>query len=261
VTILVRGPLGRKPLAVPVVLEADDLPAERIPMSAFAVVELFTSEGCSSCPPADDVLRELATRDEHIIALGFHVDYWDHLGWAEPYGSPQWTQRQTDYAHALGLRGLYTPQVVVNGTAECVGSRGRDVRKAVDAALRRPGVEVRASVARVPGGVIITGTADADHLNLVAVLVQGHGRSRVLRGENAGRTLEHVDIVRELRVGRSGTPISLLAEGNDLSVVVLAQNPVTKAILGATRLALGSSGVASGVDGDSADDGGCHRAG
>jgi hypothetical protein len=108
-------------------------------VSAIAVIELFTSEGCSSCPPADDVLAELAARRERgdaVVTLGFHVDYWDHLGWAEPFGSPAWTQRQTDYARALGLRGLYTPQAVINGTVERIGSRGREVRRAVDTALR-----------------------------------------------------------------------------------------------------------------------------
>jgi hypothetical protein len=210
-------------------------------VSAIAVIELFTSEGCSSCPPADDVLAELAARRERgdaVVTLGFHVDYWDHLGWAEPFGSPAWTQRQTDYARALGLRGLYTPQAVINGTVERIGSRGREVRRAVDTALRAPALAVRATAKPVPGGVVVTATADAEGPQIVALLVQPHGTSRVLRGENTGRTLHHVDIVRSLRSGPPGTPISLAAQGDGLVVVVLAQDPVTRAVLGATQVTL-----------------------
>ena len=91
-----------------------------------AVVELFTSEGCSSCPPADDVLNALAadarTRHTRVFALAMHVDYWDSLGWPDPFASPAMTSRQQDYARSFGVRGLYTPQMVVGGAEEFTGS-------------------------------------------------------------------------------------------------------------------------------------------
>src|SRR6059036_991639 len=90
------------------------------------VVELFTSEGCSSCPPADAFLGELAQRPD-IVALAFHVDYWDYIGWKDPYASPLTTQRQHDYAAALHLHMVYTPQMVVDGRADVVGSERSDV--------------------------------------------------------------------------------------------------------------------------------------
>src|SRR5688572_26576905 len=94
-------------------------------MSSNAVlVELVTSEGCSSCPPADELLNELSARDD-VIPLAFHVDYWDHLGWPDPFASRRWTERQQAYAKAFRSRSLYTPQAVIAGRAECVGSDRR----------------------------------------------------------------------------------------------------------------------------------------
>ena len=97
------------------------------------VVELFTSEGCSSCPPADALLAELATRPE-VLALSFHVDYWDRLGWKDPFSSAAATARQRHYAEILGLGNVYTPQIVVDGRWQAVGSDRGEVEHALDAA-------------------------------------------------------------------------------------------------------------------------------
>src|SRR5437764_7545823 len=105
------------------------------------VIELFTSQGCSSCPPADRLLGELAQRPD-VIALGFHIDYWDHLGWKDPLSSPAATRRQRDYALQFGRMQIYTPQLVVDGTGEAVGSD----RAAVLAALRQAKPEAAAPV-------------------------------------------------------------------------------------------------------------------
>lgn len=213
-------------------------------MTGTAVVELFTSEGCSSCPPADEVLAGLARRragGDAVLTLGFHVDYWDHLGWPDPAGSAAWTRRQTAYARALGSRGLYTPQAVVGGRRELVGSDARRLRRAVDEALRAPGLPVRAA-ARLDGGAVHVApevlVEPPPGCVVVAALVQPRLRSVVTRGENAGRTLDHVDVVRGLGTGRPGDALLLAvpaaADPDGWSVTVLLQDPVTHAVHGAT---------------------------
>ncbi len=167
------------------------------------VVELFTSEGCSSCPPADALLAELANRP-NVLALSFHVDYWDRLGWKDPSSSPEATARQERYARLLGIDAVYTPQIVVDGRREAVGSDRAAVERALDAASREPSAvpvtlsfnngQARITLGR--GGV----TASA------SVVLIGFDRRRVdtvERGENSGRTLTHVDVVRGIEeVGR-----------------------------------------------------------
>jgi hypothetical protein len=162
------------------------------------VVELFTSEGCSSCPPADALLAGLASRPE-VLALSFHVDYWDQLGWKDPFSSPEATQRQHRYAELLGLATVYTPQIIVDGKWQAVGSDRGEVERALDAA-RRDGSEVpvaltvdhgRAQIKLGSGGEGVSG----------AVLLIGFDRrhvTAVARGENGGRTLAHVDVVRSV---------------------------------------------------------------
>lgn len=158
------------------------------------LVELFTSQSCSSCPPADALLGELARRPD-VIALSFHVDYWDRLGWKDPFSSPAWTRRQRDYGQQFNLRAIYTPQIVVDGALEMVGSD----RRAVDRAL----------AAARPAGVAVTVTRDAEGLLLRVGAGEGAARvllaayipgatTRVLGGENSGRTLTDTNIVRRL---------------------------------------------------------------
>jgi len=168
------------------------------------VVELFTSEGCSSCPPADALLAELASRPD-MLALSFHFDYWDRLGWKDPYSSREATARQHHYATLLDLATVYTPQIVVDGKWQAVGSDRADVEHALDHA-RRNLEEIPVALAldhgqaqiRVgPGGAGVT----------ASVLLIGFDRrhvSAVKRGENSGRTLAHVDVVRGIeKVARS----------------------------------------------------------
>jgi hypothetical protein len=167
------------------------------------VVELFTSEGCSSCPPADALLVELANRPD-LLALSLHVDYWDRLGWKDPSSSPEATARQERYAQLLGIDGVYTPQIVVDGRREVVGSDRAAVERALEAASRESSAvpvmlsfnngQARITLGR--GGV----TASA------SVVLIGFDRRHVdtvERGENSGRTLMHVDVVRGIKeVGR-----------------------------------------------------------
>ena len=166
-----------------------------------AVIELFTSEGCNSCPPAEAYVGELAGRSD-VLALAFHVDYWDDLGWRDRYGLSQSVERQRTYARSLRLSGVYTPQVVIDGRVDYVGSN----RTAIDRALKanRDGVPVSLSVidgeARVrldPPGGSQPGKGQPADVVLIAYLRKAV--SPIGRGENAGRTLEEFNIVRAVQ--------------------------------------------------------------
>jgi len=153
------------------------------------VVELFTSEGCSSCPPADALLAELASRPD-VLALSFHVDYWDRLGWKDPYSSREATARQHHYATLLDLATVYTPQIVVDGKWQAVGSDRADVEHALDHA-RRDRQEVLVTLALDHGQAQITVGPSGDKVS-ASVLLIGFDRRHVTavqRGENGGRTL------------------------------------------------------------------------
>jgi hypothetical protein len=161
------------------------------------VVELFTSEGCSSCPPADALLAELASRPD-VLALSFHVDYWDRLGWKDPFSSHEATERQNRYATLLDLATVYTPQIVVDGKWQAVGSDRADVEQALDRA-RRDRREVPVTLALDHGQAQVKLSAGSN--GAAAILLIGFDRRHVTavkRGENSGRTLAHVDVVRGL---------------------------------------------------------------
>jgi hypothetical protein len=175
------------------------------------LLELFTSEGCSSCPPADALLGELngTIRSGHlIVALSEHVTYWNRLGWQDPFSSEVYTNRQNGYAERFHLDGGYTPQLVINGAAEVVGSDRQKVMKAIESQPWEASVEVHVvSSRRVANGLAvvysISGRATGGDAELFAAVADDVGRSKVLRGENGGRTLSHVAVVRSLvRVGR-----------------------------------------------------------
>jgi hypothetical protein len=168
------------------------------------VIELFTSQGCSSCPPADRLLDKLA-RDgtvRPLAPLAFHVDYWDDLGWPDPFASPAWSERQLEYAHALGDDRVYTPQLVVGGKVGFVGSNTTRALTAIAKAPRQQKVAATATWAAT--SVTIEATAPADADVLVAIWQDGT-RTQVPRGENAGHTLSADRVVRKLvRVAAAG---------------------------------------------------------
>ena len=219
----------------------------------FAVVELFTSEGCSSCPPADTVLRGLnasARADgRRVYVLSFHVDYWNRLGWRDPFSDAAYSQRQQRYAQAWASNRIYTPQMVVNGARELVGSRQRTARDVVSAALSAP--------ARVAAGVQASFNAKAQTVDvrwalssapqkakvIVAVTEDGLTR-RVTRGENRGRTLRHDGVVRGFAVaaassaGRSTLEVPDGFVKDRSAVVLFVQDPTTMQILGAAQTRL-----------------------
>ncbi len=169
------------------------------------VIELFTSQGCSSCPPADRLLNKIAresTGARPIAALSFHVDYWDDLGWPDPFAKPAYTERQRVYARALGDRSVYTPELVVGGTKGMVGSNAVGISSAIAAAPQPSLLPVTSTWSAATLDVTVTAPADAD----VWVAIWDDGtRTEVPRGENAGETLVHDRVVRHLeRVASAG---------------------------------------------------------
>jgi hypothetical protein len=165
-------------------------------MHAAVVVELFTSQGCSSCPPADALLHELES-DPEVIAIAYHVDYWDAQGWRDPFSSPTWTQRQMAYVHAMQLPSAYTPQIVVGGTQQMVGSSGPVVRTAIGR-IAREQATATLDLSRASGVAVVQTSVVAEGLELIVVALQDRSVTRVERGENAGRTLTSDCIARKL---------------------------------------------------------------
>jgi hypothetical protein len=167
-----------------------------------AVVELFTSQGCSSCPPADALLADLAKRPG-VLALSEHVDYWDYLGWKDPFASRVTTDRQRAYAREFALKYVYTPQLVINGKAEMPGA-DRDAILADVARLDRP-LPVSVAIGSAADGslIAIIGAGVAPPQGATAVIwlfvIEPRARTAVTRGENRGRTLDNVNVVREIR--------------------------------------------------------------
>lgn len=175
------------------------------------VIELFTSQGCSSCPPADQVLSRLAAAgtlgDRALAPLSFHVDYWNELGWPDPYSLPAWTERQRQYARSIGDDRVYTPELVVGGAAGVIGSNLSAVTQAVQRAAH-PAV-LAATAAWDKDMVTLTATAPGDADVWVAVWEDGTS-TRVIRGENAGETLGSDRVVRRLeRVAMAGQKASV----------------------------------------------------
>ena len=170
---------------------------------ALTVVELFTSQGCSSCPPADTYLGELAQRAD-VIALSFHVNYWDYIGWKDPYASQQSTDRQKAYARQMSLRYVYTPQMVVDGKLHASGNRQQQVETNIERARDLAQGRVEVNVTRISEGQVriqIPGSyalyrGEAD---IMLVRFDEKHVTDVTRGENKGKTLANHNVVRLLR--------------------------------------------------------------
>lgn len=217
----------------------------------FAVVELFTSEGCSSCPPADKALAKIAREyPDNVYVLGFHVDYWDRLGWKDAYSSEDYTHRQQEYAQQFRLNSIYTPQAVVNGKKEFVGSDESRLRSAVEAALAvAPTGKISLSAQCDDGRhVKVSYTLDdPGKATLQVALVQSQAISQVLRGENQGRKLQHVNVVRafqsaSLKSSGNGGVVDLkLPDGlqvKDCKIIAFLQNKEDGRIIKAGQSAI-----------------------
>lgn len=228
---------------------------------APVIVELFTSEGCSSCPPADKVLAELERLQPiagaEIIALSQHVDYWNYIGWSDPFSSELFSARQQAYAPVFRNDSAYTPQMIVDGQAEFVGSNLAKAQTAIARAAKLPKAEVKIEFAREAQTIKLKtsveklpAVSEKDVAEVLLAITESNLTSQVVRGENAGRKLPHTAVVRELRslgsVSNSGktfqteTTISLGKDwkpGN-LRTVVFVQERRHKRILGAAAATL-----------------------
>lgn len=211
-------------LAVALVFGAGAAAADRL-----VVVELFTSQGCSSCPPADALLTELTARDD-VLPLALHVDYWDYIGWPDSFASPAFTARQKAYAHAAGNRTIYTPQMIVDGRDHLVGTQAMQL----GALIENRGAQaqtVALDVVRAGGRVEIRAVAEQPLARPVVVQLVRYLPERhveIERGENAGKTLTYSNIVTDWRViGRwaGDAPLSLSADatGEGETAVILQE--------------------------------------
>ncbi|HJQ30970.1 MAG TPA: DUF1223 domain-containing protein [Pyrinomonadaceae bacterium] len=240
------------------------------------VVELFTSEGCSSCPPADALLARLDETQPvggaEVIPLAMHVDYWNDLGWADPFSSAQFSERQGEYAAAFGHDGVYTPQMIVDGVKEFAGGNERAALEALNNAAREPKPEVKlAREATRPGDVSQPGDAarsvesarinveidklpkrtEGDAVYVLLALTESGLSSDVARGENSGRRLTHVGVVRVLKTlggltdagggafrTEAVVPLEKSWRRENLRAVVFAQERGTRRVLAAASLKL-----------------------
>src|SRR5688500_16364411 len=163
-----------------------------------AVVELFTSQGCSSCVPADAYFEELVERED-VLALSFHVDYWDYLGWRDTLGDPANTARQREYAEVRGSRRIYTPQVIVNGATDLVGSHREEVEAAIERAALPVPVEMRRRDGKLDIEVAARPLPRPWPTTIRLVLFSSEAEVEIARGENAGATIDYYNVVRTMR--------------------------------------------------------------
>ena len=228
------------------------------------LLELFTSEGCSSCPPADALLQQLDAHqplpDAQIIVLSEHVDYWNYLGWIDPYSSSLVTDRQAAYVRALGLSSPYTPQLIVDGTRELQLGNQRQVNDVLLKAAKAPRIPVSiASVliensapAILRAHIEVDGTSSRQNADIFAAIALDRAESQVLHGENGGHRLRHVAVVQELaKIGKLEKGKTFTQEyqlklnpGQDpknLRLVVFVQESGPGSVLGAALKEIGSA--------------------
>ena len=213
-------------------------------VNGFALVELFTSEGCSSCPAADALMPKLVEEyGEHIITLSFHVDYWDRLGWKDPFSQHLFTERRNRYANFLNQEFVYTPEAIVNRTKGMIGSDKSDLKQAISqviASKENRAIQLQQSTTNDAITVSFSCELRKEDLLLV-VLAKTQATTTVKKGENAGRTLKHSNVVYELRSFSSGNgnasfkvPAGLSRK--DFKIVAFIQSKQTMEITGAREM-------------------------
>jgi len=224
-------------LVLSLVLIAGFSPAASLAAERPVVVELFTSQGCNSCPPANAFLNEMSKQRRDVLALAFHVTYWDRLGWKDPFSMEAATRRQDVYGRRFG-DGSYTPEMVVDGAASMVGSARGEVNSAIENAKRNSRTAAPVSVTKNGEQVSIEVGAGSGSGNILLIGFDHEHTTAVGRGENSGRTLVEANVVRSIRsVGQwSGTVMRIserFPEGQDVAVLLEAPDG---RIIGASRL-------------------------
>ncbi len=225
------------------------------PTKGFAVVELFTSQGCSSCPPADELVEKIQKESNNlpVYILAFHVDYWNRLGWKDVFSSAAYSKRQNQYAQWLNLQSVYTPQIVVNGRKEFIGSEEGTLRNAIKSSLQKtfPATltfnNVKFDNDKVDLHYAIAGATN--NVSLLLALVQKSATTNVKAGENGGRTLAHVQIVRSLQTidldgknsGTTNIAIPSTLNNQSLEVIAFLQDNSNGQILTAAKSGLNTS--------------------
>jgi hypothetical protein len=217
----------------------------------FAVLELFTSQGCSSCPPADELLGQYALQNnKQIIALAFHVDYWNRLGWTDSFSSSKYSQRQRSYAANFNLGSVYTPQLVINGRKELVGSESTRVAAAIENALSENAtVQLSISDIKTEGSKIYfnyTAVGEVENIDIKAALVQAKVFTHIKSGENRGLKEMSYNVVRDfvstaVHNNNKGILSLQLPTGTtikDFTIVLLAQHALSGNIKGAAQTVL-----------------------
>jgi hypothetical protein len=218
------------------------LPATASAGERPVVVELFTSQGCSSCPPANAFLNEMSKERTDVLPLAFHVTYWDRLGWKDPFSLDAATLRQDSYGHRFG-DGSYTPEMVVDGKVSLVGSRREEINAAIEKLKKDQTSGADVSVSKV-GQKVSIGIGSGSGRGTVLLIGFDHEHAtKIGRGENGGRTLSESNVVRSIRpIGEwSGKPLKIderFPEGQDVAVVIESPNG---GIVGAGRLSNGST--------------------
>ena len=208
-----------------------------------AVLELFTSEGCSSCPPADNLLPELAKLDSNVMILSFHVDYWNRLGWEDPFSNAAYSERQRQYGSQFHLESIYTPQLVVNGEYELVGSSRKEATQTIQKALtEKAAVKIIIDKVKNDAGKLLVdcrAEGDLKRIDLVAAFVQKQAAINVKAGENRGAKLSHTNVVRAFVKQKAAASDSFTLEvpasiaGDNWQLIVYAQQRDDLKITGA----------------------------
>ncbi|HSO76006.1 MAG TPA: DUF1223 domain-containing protein [Blastocatellia bacterium] len=269
-TLALTAVVGLVHTPLPPMLNENDEKADvsRIPARSPVLVELFTSEGCSSCPLADELLSRLEqtqpVEGAEIIALSEHVDYWNRLGWVDPFSSSEFSSRQSDYGSVFGLDDIYTPQMIVDGRIQFVGSNASKANDAISNAARESKADITIApaktTARASGEVALDirvaslpSITTGDTADVLLAITESGLRSNVSRGENAGRELTHTAVVRSLsNVGvtdpgsdsRSIKATAKIEKGwtrSRLKAVVFVQERRSRRVLGAASISLAPS--------------------
>jgi hypothetical protein len=217
--------------------------------AGFAVIELFTSEGCSSCPAADEAVEKfLKASNGKVFLLAFHVDYWNKLGWKDVFSKASYTSRQSQYASVFGLESIYTPQIVVNGRHEFVGSNSSQLKRVVEKELTngegKP-VTLTASVLANNQVAVNYQLNEKMNANLNIALVQLHAAADVKRGENEGTHLDHINVVRDFKTlasagltGKADLEIPAGLTKEDCKVIAWLQDKVSMQIFGVAEITI-----------------------